>query len=74
MSTAAALRPRTAVPPEDLSPDGRRLWPLVDAARLPRHIAVIMDGSGRWAARHHRPRVSGHLAGVRAVRATVETA
>jgi undecaprenyl diphosphate synthase len=44
----------------------------LDPARLPRHIAVIMDGSGRWAGRHHRPRISGHLAGVEAVRATVE--
>ncbi|MGH9480696.1 MAG: isoprenyl transferase [Terriglobales bacterium] len=44
----------------------------VDPAHLPRHIAVIMDGSGRWAERHHRPRVAGHLAGVQAVRATVE--
>jgi undecaprenyl diphosphate synthase len=74
MSTAAAPRPHTAGPPDDLSPAGRELWPRVDPARLPRHIAIIMDGSGRWAARHHRPRVSGHLAGVRAVRATVETA
>lgn len=45
----------------------------LDPARLPRHVAVIMDGSGRWAERHFRPRVAGHLAGVEAVRATVET-
>ncbi|MGH9488100.1 MAG: polyprenyl diphosphate synthase [Terriglobales bacterium] len=45
----------------------------LDPARLPRHLAIIMDGSGRWAARHHRPRVSGHLAGMRAVREVVET-
>ncbi|HWG36283.1 MAG TPA: isoprenyl transferase [Terriglobales bacterium] len=45
----------------------------LDRARLPRHIAVIMDGSGRWAGKRMRPRVSGHLAGVRAVRSTVET-
>lgn len=45
----------------------------LDPARLPRHIAIIMDGSGRWAARHHRPRVSGHLAGMRSVRDVVET-
>ncbi|HZN12535.1 MAG TPA: isoprenyl transferase, partial [Blastocatellia bacterium] len=40
---------------------------------LPRHIAVIMDGNGRWAKRRHLPRVAGHRAGVEAVRATVET-
>jgi undecaprenyl diphosphate synthase len=45
----------------------------IDLARLPRHIAVIMDGNGRWAKRRHLPRVAGHRAGVEAVRATVET-
>jgi undecaprenyl diphosphate synthase len=46
----------------------------LDPARLPRHIAVIMDGNGRWAKRRHMPRVAGHRAGVAAVRSTVETA
>src|SRR3982751_3987009 len=41
--------------------------------RLPRHIAVIMDGNGRWAATRHLPRVEGHRAGIDAVRDTVET-
>lgn len=45
----------------------------IDPSRLPRHIAVIMDGNGRWAKRRHLPRVAGHRAGVEAVRATVET-
>lgn len=45
----------------------------IDFTRLPRHIAVIMDGNGRWAQRRHLPRVAGHRAGVEAVRATVET-
>ncbi|QEY31143.1 isoprenyl transferase [Synechococcus sp. RSCCF101] len=36
----------------------------LDPARLPRHIAVIMDGNGRWAARRGLPRVMGHRAGV----------
>ncbi|MGB9623306.1 MAG: isoprenyl transferase [Phycisphaerae bacterium] len=39
--------------------------------QLPRHIAIIMDGNGRWAMRHGLPRVSGHAAGARAVRAIV---
>ena len=46
----------------------------LDWARLPRHVAVIMDGNGRWAARRGQPRVAGHRAGVEAVRSTVDTA
>jgi undecaprenyl diphosphate synthase len=46
----------------------------LDPARLPKHIAIIMDGNGRWAKRRHMPRVAGHRAGVAAVRSTVETA
>src|SRR5215211_1224035 len=45
----------------------------LDWARLPRHVAVIMDGNGRWAARRGQPRVAGHRAGVEAVRAAVDT-
>ena len=41
--------------------------------RLPRHIAIIMDGNGRWAASRHLPRIEGHRAGSEAVRDTVET-
>jgi undecaprenyl diphosphate synthase len=45
----------------------------LDFARLPRHVAIIMDGNGRWAAMRHLPRVEGHRAGIEAVRVTVET-
>jgi undecaprenyl diphosphate synthase len=45
----------------------------IDFSRLPRHVAVIMDGNGRWAKRRHLPRVAGHRAGVEAVRATVDS-
>lgn len=45
----------------------------VDFDRLPRHVAIIMDGNGRWAAMRHLPRVEGHRAGIDAVRTTVET-
>jgi undecaprenyl diphosphate synthase len=45
----------------------------IDPARLPAHIAIIMDGNGRWAGRRHLPRVAGHKAGVQSVRTTVET-
>ncbi len=42
--------------------------------KLPQHVAVIMDGNGRWAAERNRPRVFGHRQGVRAVRAVTEAA
>ena len=42
--------------------------------RLPAHVAIIMDGNGRWAAQRHMPRVEGHRAGIEAVRDTVECA
>jgi undecaprenyl diphosphate synthase len=45
----------------------------VDFDRLPRHVAVIMDGNGRWAAQRHLPRVEGHRAGIESVRDVVET-
>jgi undecaprenyl diphosphate synthase len=51
----------------------RELANSLDPARLPAHIAVIMDGNGRWAKQRHLPRAAGHRAGVDAVRATVET-
>ena len=50
------------------------LYRHLDPGRLPKHIAIIMDGNGRWARRRHMPRVAGHRAGVAAVRSTVETA
>jgi undecaprenyl diphosphate synthase len=45
----------------------------LDPTRLPVHIAIIMDGNGRWANRRSLPRVAGHRAGVGPVRSTVET-
>jgi undecaprenyl diphosphate synthase len=45
----------------------------IDPTRLPAHIAIIMDGNGRWANRRSLPRVAGHRAGVGPVRSTVET-
>ena len=44
----------------------------VNFERLPAHIAVIMDGNGRWAAQRHLPRVEGHRNGIESVRAVVE--
>jgi len=55
-------------PPDDL------LARIRDNGVVPRHIAVIMDGNGRWARQRHLPRPLGHRAGMRAVREAVEAA
>src|SRR6476661_2242709 len=58
-----------------LTPSGAD-WALakaLDPARLPEHIAIIMDGNGRWANRRSLPRVAGHKAGIGPVRSTVES-
>jgi undecaprenyl diphosphate synthase len=49
------------------------LYRQIDLDRLPVHIAVIMDGNGRWAKSRHLPRVSGHQQGIKSVREIVET-
>ena len=49
-----------------------RLARQIDLSRLPAHIAVIMDGNGRWAAERNLPRVEGHRAGIESVRSSVE--
>jgi undecaprenyl diphosphate synthase len=46
----------------------------IDRSRLPRHVAIIMDGNGRWAGKRLLQRIEGHRAGVSAVRETVESA
>ena len=43
-----------------------------DAPQVPRHVAMIMDGNGRWATKRFLPRVAGHVKGVEAVRNVVE--
>ncbi len=60
--------------PAGLNRHEAEIYRCLDPAGLPRHIAVIMDGNGRWARRRHLPRIAGHQAGVEAVRSTVETA
>ncbi|MCS7182494.1 MAG: isoprenyl transferase [Thermoanaerobaculum sp.] len=52
----------------------RQLLDGIPPDRFPRHVAVIMDGNGRWAKRRGLPRVEGHRAGIEAVRSTVEAA
>jgi undecaprenyl diphosphate synthase len=50
-----------------------RLLSAIAWDRLPRHVAIIMDGNGRWAAKRGQPRIAGHRAGVEAVRSAVDT-
>jgi len=59
-----------AIPPGDAD---LALAAAINPDRLPAHIAIIMDGNGRWARRRNLPRVAGHRAGIGPVRVTVET-
>ncbi len=68
VSAAAVIRARSA------QADPLNILPDVHPASLPRHIAVIMDGNGRWAAQRSLPRSLGHVAGAKAVRVLVEAA
>jgi undecaprenyl diphosphate synthase len=50
-----------------------RLLAAIDPARLPQHIAIIMDGNGRWAKRRGKPRIFGHREGSNSVKAIIDT-
>jgi undecaprenyl diphosphate synthase len=52
--------------------EAEELAQAIDFGALPRHVAIIMDGNGRWARKRRLPRVSGHRAGIASVRDTVE--
>jgi undecaprenyl diphosphate synthase len=56
-----------------LTPEEARVFEKLDLTRLPRHIAVIMDGNGRWAQKRFLPRVAGHSSGTQSARTTIET-
>jgi undecaprenyl diphosphate synthase len=60
----------TIVKPES---EEAELLARIDAARLPQHVAVIMDGNGRWARARGKPRIFGHRAGAESVRAILDT-
>jgi undecaprenyl diphosphate synthase len=51
----------------------RELACQIQPDRLPQHVAIIMDGNGRWAGKRHLPRVEGHRAGIQSVREVLET-
>ena len=54
------------------TPDEAALLAQYDSARAPQHVAIIMDGNGRWAQQRGLPRVAGHRAGAESVRAVIE--
>jgi undecaprenyl diphosphate synthase len=64
------------IAPESLGPvtsEEAQLLEKLDLTRLPRHVAVIMDGNGRWAQKRHLPRIAGHRSGTQSARTTIET-
>jgi len=56
-----------------VTPEEANLLEKLDLTRLPRHVAVIMDGNGRWAQKRHLPRIAGHRSGTQSARITIET-
>ena len=56
------------------SPRGRELYTRLDAERVPAHVAIIMDGNGRWASHRGLPRVAGHRAGAKAIEEVIASA
>jgi len=56
-----------------VTPEEANLLEKLDLTRLPRHLAVIMDGNGRWAQKRHLPRIAGHRSGTQSARTTIET-
>src|SRR5438270_5587877 len=63
--SATRQRASLADEPDPAAPSG---------AQIPGHVAIIMDGNGRWAAARSLPRIAGHREGARAVRRTIEAA
>jgi undecaprenyl diphosphate synthase len=70
LSPSPVGAPKTLGP---LSVQESELLRQLDLSRMPRHVAVIMDGNGRWAQRRHLPRIAGHRYGTKTARTTIET-
>ena len=60
--------------PSGLDRKEAELYSQLDPSQMPQHVAIIMDGNGRWAKRRHLPRIAGHRKGVESVRYVLETA
>jgi len=58
----------------ELSPEEQAIYRQLDPARLPQHVAIIMDGNGRWAGKRSLKRFLGHQQGAESVQYVVETA
>jgi undecaprenyl diphosphate synthase len=56
-----------------VTPEEAQILEKLDLALLPRHVAVIMDGNGRWAQKRRLPRIAGHRSGTQTARSTIET-
>jgi undecaprenyl diphosphate synthase len=73
MKSHSTLQVATPAALGSVTAEEAELLAKLDLARLPRHVAVIMDGNGRWAQRKHLPRVAGHRVGTQTARTTIET-
>jgi undecaprenyl diphosphate synthase len=60
--------------PSGLDRKEAEIYSQLDPGQLPKHVAIIMDGNGRWAKRRHLPRIAGHRKGVDSVRDVIQTA
>ena len=60
--------------PAGLDRKEAELYSQLDPGQFPKHVAIIMDGNGRWAKRRHLPRIAGHRKGVESVRDVIQTA
>jgi undecaprenyl diphosphate synthase len=60
--------------PAGLDRKEAEIYVQLDPSQLPKHVAIIMDGNGRWAKRRHLPRIAGHRKGVDSVREVITTA
>lgn len=63
---------KSAISTQSLPTPASELLTQIDSNRLPQHIAIIMDGNGRWAKQRHLPRFEGHRMGMKSVRDIVE--
>ncbi|MGE5324743.1 MAG: isoprenyl transferase [Actinomycetota bacterium] len=60
--------------PSGLDRKEAEIYSQLDPGQFPKHVAIIMDGNGRWAKRRHLPRIAGHRQGAKSVRYVIQTA
>jgi len=73
-SIVDSLSPSPPLRIDELSPEERAVYATLKPERLPRHVAIIMDGNGRWASRRSLKRFVGHQQGAKMVQKVTETA